>query len=245
MTPLPRQSIFSQQQLAAVAASLSKLPRQSQAGLPYQQQWRAAEAAKALEAKQHRHRTSLEQQEAEQQHQRERQERRHSGSRRESRHASRERELDAAPAAAAGLRGSLDQGPQLSGFTVYTNGLQSPEFAEADDGKVTRSERPLPPAQQQQRPQRRSSEAAAPAEPAVDERDSAGSGVQWRSISSAALSSRSQGQEHEQQQQVQGGHPTKLRQHARHLSQLMLPALDASQVGGGWLPYYLSAAQRP
>ncbi len=280
-----RQSIFSEQQLAAVAASLNKLPRQPgvqswrggdvlpEGGLPALQ--RVSEADEAvLEAAEHRRhqqqrfRASLER-EAE----REAAERAAAEAQRAQRRASRrgsEQGSQREEAAAAQLRRSVTSADQgLSGFTVYTNSLQAADKSgpgDADAGEVAQ-----PPCGSHAA--RHS--ASAPASVVGGERDSHGSGVQWRSISSAALSTRSlgslDGQEGEAEghergrqagraslpgsragsqarqqlgsleaaaqavaagaswEQEQAG---RLQAYAKQLSQLMLPGVDASQVGG-------------
>lgn len=211
--PPTRQSIFSKQQLATVAASISRLPCQSVISLPplqgpnqqrasYEQQRRIEEAEtreqqrlrqqEELELDRlqqlqqegeqaRRFRASLEQarlaalqqQQAEEEAaEAERQARQPwQGSRHASQHSSRERTAGAAPQAGQqpelADRASLDA-DQLSGFTVYTNELEAAEGV--NDGEVVQPE------------------------PHVERRlrDSHGSGVEWRSISSAALSSRSE-----------------------------------------------------
>lgn len=285
-----------------MAASISRLPRQSVAALPplhehnqqrasHERQRRREEA----EARERRHlreelelerlqqlqreeeqgrryRASLEQarlaalqqqpaeEEAAEAERHARQRRR--GSRPSSRQSSRERGGRAPPqgeeqAERAG-RASLDA-DQLSGFTVYTNELEAAGPGGVDEGEVARPEPPV---------ERRL-------------RDSHGSGVEWRSMSSAALSSRSArservedavvagagqgppqeqrrshnslrgsrgslqqqrvpeqaasaargaGQQQQQQQLEPQQRGVKIRQHARQLSRLVLPDLDASQV---------------
>lgn len=280
-----RQSIFSEQQLAAVAASLNKLPRQPgvqswrggdvlpEGGLPALQ--RVSEADEAvLEAAEHRRhqqqrfRASLER-EAE----REAAERAAAEAQRAQRRASRrgsEQGSQREEAAAAQLRRSVTSADQgLPGFTVYTNSLQAADecgAGAADAGEVAQPPRGSHAARHS---------ASAPASVVGGERDSHGSGVQWRSISSAALSTRSlgslDGQEGEAEghergrqsgraslpgsragsqvrqqlgsleaaaqavaagaswEQEQAG---RLQAYAKQLSQLMLPGVDASQVGG-------------
>lgn len=188
--------MFSQQQLAAVAASISRLPRQSQAGplvhapqQPQEQRRRTSEGGHArsresgVEAERQREQLAWRQQDQEQQAQLVRDAQRHE--RRRSQQEAREsgrgqaaeaRRQECQPQVAA----EGQQGPRLSGFTVYTNGLQSPEFGGADEGEVAHSPPPKQPA-----PQSPSSSSGG--------LDSQGSGVAWRSISSAALSSRSEG----------------------------------------------------
>ncbi|KAL4451964.1 hypothetical protein ABPG75_007626 [Micractinium tetrahymenae] len=302
--PPTRQSIFSKQQLAAVAASISRLPRQSVVALPplheHNQQRASLEQQRRREEAEARERQLLHQQEEQemerlrqlrheeeqarqyrasleqarlaalQQQQAEeeaaeaerRARQRQRGSRPASRQSSRERGCRAPAAeeqrAERAGRASLDA-DQLSGFTVYTNELEAANLEGLDEGEVAR---PEPPADRRLR-------------------ESHGSGVEWRSISSAALSSRSArseqaeeaaaaGAEHahqqqaarrlhnsvrgsrgssqqqraqeqavaaaggagqQQQQQEQGQQQgPKLRQHARQLSRLVLPDLDASQL---------------
>lgn len=284
--PPTRQSIFSKQQLAAVAASISRLPRQSVTALPplhehnhqraSRERQRRREEAEARDQQRlqeedeqaRRYRASLEQarlaalqqqqqaeEEAAEAERRVRQQRR--GSRPASLWSSRKpgsREPAQDGQAERAGRASPDA-DQLSGFTVYTNELEAADAREVDEGEVAQ---PEPPAERRLR-------------------DSHGSGVEWRSISSAALSSRSARSEKAeeaaaagagqafsreqqaarrshnslrgsrgslQQQRVHeqaaaaaraGEQPepqqqgAKIRQHARQLSRLVLPDLDASQ----------------
>lgn len=271
--PAVRQSVFSAQQLAAVAASLSKLPNPRQS-----QHWLAAEAAAAraaaIEAEGQQQR-QLEYEGRLQLEEREVEERRYRASqdaaqvaeverqcRRASQRGSREQLHVSAGEAGRASGAANSEGQQLSGFTVYTNGLQTTEFVDSGDGEVA-----------QQRPQRVSQpalrhSASAPASAAGGDLDSQGSGVQWRSISTAALSSHCRGselgageevamvqqrgsrassqqrREHQQrssleqlaadgwedQQAAAAAEAGRLQQHARQLSKLVLPGLDASQL---------------
>lgn len=170
--------------------------------------------------------------------------------------------------AAAQARRSAEQG--LSGFTVYTNSLQAADedgSGDADAGEVVQP----PPAGHAAR-----HSASAPASVVGGERDSQGSRVQWRSISSAALSTRSlesleaheqEAEEEAWQRGRQAGRASqpgsragsqvrqqlgsleaaaqavaaggsweqqqagRLQAYAQQLSKLMLPGMDASQVG--------------
>lgn len=272
--------MFSAQQLAVVAASLSKLPNPRQS-----QHWAAAEAAAAraaaIEAGDQQHdqpqqnqeqrqlqyegQQQLEEQEAAQR--RQRASREAAEAERQRRRASTRASREQRQASGDGQSGAGSRGQQLSGFTVYTNSLQSEGGGAGDDHEVAHH-----PARASQPTLRHS--ASAPA--SGGDRDSQGSGVQWRSISSAALSSRSHGSEpgagdgadadtaavhsqrasragarHQQQERASlrrsldaeaaaGGWGVddegeddvadRLQQHARQLSKLVLPGLDASQL---------------
>jgi hypothetical protein len=251
VTPAPHQScVFSQQQLAAVAASISKLPRQSQAGP-------LTLDPPPVEGHQHGFDTAATQ--ADQQRERPR-------ARRASRRGSPAQEQGGGPLLPAG--DPVGEGAQLSGFTVYTNSLQQEggRQGRVDDGEVAQA-----PAQPR---------AAAPSP--GRQLQSQGSGVAWRSISSAALSSRSAGsageegagperQHHVQREKGRAGHHglpqgahgahraarhpppqrgslendvpqpaspqdwqglgSKLQQRGQQLPRLVLPGTDASQVG--------------
>ena len=274
--PAVRQSVFSAQQLAVVAASLSKLPNPRQS-----QHWAAAEAAAARAAAieagaqphdQHQHQQQeqrrLQYESRQQLEEREAAERRQRASceaaeaERQRRRASLRASHEQRQASGGGQSGAASRGQQLSGFTVYTNSMQSEgeegagAGASADDGEVAHQPR----ARRSHAGLRHS--ASAPA--SAGERDSQGSGVQWRSISSAALSSRSRSSEpgaaaadhadtaaaHPQQRgsRASSQHQQRaslrcsldaaaaseaddrLQQHARQLSKLVLPGLDASQL---------------
>ena len=224
-TPLAvRQSIFSGQQLAVVAASLSKLPRPPMSwrgGADLEQQLqRVAEEADEQENRRSHH----QQQQARDSRERERAA---AEAKRASRRSSRGGSLPASQggsAAAGAPSGGSEHVQPLSGFTVYTNSLQATEDAGAGDhGEVV--QRPPPRASQGLR-----GAASAPASvagDAVGERDSQGSGVAWRSISSAALSSRSLGSEPEQQREAEE-EPT-LEQRARRSRQPRHGSLQASR----------------
>lgn len=282
-----RQSIFSEQQLALVAASLNKLPRQPstlswrggdmlpEGGLPALQ--RVSEADEAEAEAEHRHRqqqrfrASLEREAEREAAERAAAAEAQRAQRRASRRGS-EQGSQREAVAAAQARRSAEQG--LSGFTVYTNSLQAADedgSGDADAGEVVQPPRAGHAARHS---------ASAPASVVGGERDSQGSGVQWRSISSAALSTRSleslEAHEQEAEQEAEeeawqrgrragrasqpgsragsqvrqqlgsleaaaqavaaGGsweqqQAGRLQAYAQQLSKLMLPGMDASQVG--------------
>lgn len=286
-----RQSIFSEQQLAAVAASLNKLPRQPgglswrggdvlpEGGLQVLQ--RVSEAEEAEAEAEHRHRqqqrrfrASLEREAEREAAERAAAAEGQRAQRRASRRGSEQGSQREAAAVAQQRRSAASADQGLSGFTVYTNSLQAAEeygAGDADAGEVAQPPRGSLAARHP---------ASAPASVAGGERDSQGSGVQWRSISSAALSTHSLGsleaEGHEEEDEVrqrgrQSGRASqpgsragsqvrqqldsleaaaqaaaagasweqdqagRLQTYAKQLSKLMLPGLDASQVGGqGW-----------
>ncbi len=297
--PPTRQSIFSKQQLAAVAASISRLPRQSVTALPplheHNHQRASRERQRRREEAEARDQQRLQeelqmQMQMQQMQEEDEQARRYRASLEQARLAALQQQQQAEEEAAeaerrvrqqrrgsrpASLRSSREPGSrepaqdgqveragraspdadQLSGFTVYTNELEAADARAVDEGEVAQ---PEPPAERRLR-------------------DSHGSGVEWRSISSAALSSRSArsekaeeaaaagaGQAFSREQQAArrshnslrgscgslqqrrvheqaaaaaraGEQPepqqqgAKIRQHARQLSRLVLPDLDASQ----------------
>lgn len=215
MSPhLGQSCMFTPQQLAAVAESISRLPPQPRGSVPVQQQEVLAQ-----------------------------------GRWEEERQHSREQEQELPRSSQADSAGA----PQLSGFTVYTNGLQEPGDDESDGPEVEQGEVAQVARQQP----------SAPPSPL----NSQGSGVAWRSISSAALSSRSTGSvaaedeaaaaagrgAHRQPHGSQAGSRGSSRhrsehqaaepadqqqghrrlQRGQHLPQLVLPDLDGSQVCAG------------
>jgi hypothetical protein len=211
-TPAPQQSrMFSKQQLALVAASISRLPRQSQQGTLMQslpgsdQQQRASHGSHAGQAQlEQLEQAAWQQQEPEQLKQRR--------NRRRSKRAS-DDSLEPAMQAEARPQGrqAVGSSQRLSGFTVYTNDLRSSAVTAHDQRDVAAQ-----PGQQ----------AAEPGSPA-SRLDSQGSGITWRSISSAAMSRREEGSGAEE-----GGDAVqqqRRRQHNGHKQAAAGPAVPSRQ----------------